>query len=148
MGIIDIRREKNPIPNKFTIAMGKLIQEARIEADISQEELARKVYRRRETISMIENGKSEVGTLTLALIAYALKKPPIYFFPEAVKRDLTQESLDELEQELLIHFRRIWDDDYQKVAINQVKALADLDTKEYLKEEREEIEKSKKSAED
>ena len=41
-------------PNKFTLYIGKQIKEAREEAGLSQEKLAKKLYLRRPTLSDIE----------------------------------------------------------------------------------------------
>lgn len=120
------RKDKDNIPNKFTLEMGRLIKNAREEKGLSQKKLAEKAYRRRETISLIENGKSEVGTLTLTYIASALEKPLIYFFPDFSTRKLQEDSLSAEEQELLAHFRRIVEDPNVVTALNQIKSLADL----------------------
>ena len=61
-------------PNKFTVELGEKIRNAREEAGLSQAELARKVFRRRATISDLENGKSELGTITLARLSSVLEK--------------------------------------------------------------------------
>ena len=39
-----IYSETRIVPNKFTVSMGKLIKQARIDANISQEELAERAY--------------------------------------------------------------------------------------------------------
>lgn len=114
-------------PNKYTIAMGELIRKAREEAGLSQEQLAEKIYRRRLAVSEMENGKVEISAWTLPLLAYALNKPIGYFFPPYVLREIKQGDLLPLEEELLIHFRKIWDEHLQKVAVDQVKVLGDFD---------------------
>ncbi len=118
------------VPNKFTIAMGELIKTAREEARLSQEELAQRIYRRRETLSVIENGRSEVGTITLAAIAANTNKPLTYFYPKFAKEDLVEEQLSSEEQEILLEFRRIADAKTQQMAIGLVKQLANIDEKE------------------
>jgi transcriptional regulator with XRE-family HTH domain len=133
------KSDQDPIPNKFTIAMGELIRKAREEAGLSQEALAKVVYRRRETISVIENGKSEVGTSLLALIAHATKKPLSFFYPQFIKVDIVEENLADDELELLMQFRRIWNEEKSKIAINQIKALADLDEEEFLEIKRKDM---------
>ncbi len=69
-------------PNEFTVEIGKLIRKAREDIGYSQVELAKKINRRPATISDIENGKSEIGILTLILFAIELKRSVSYFFPE------------------------------------------------------------------
>jgi transcriptional regulator with XRE-family HTH domain len=71
--------QEDPKPNKFTVYMGNAIKEAREEQGLSQEELAKKIYRRRATLSDIENGKSDVDAGTLWLLSAYLKKPLSYF---------------------------------------------------------------------
>lgn len=74
-------------PNEFTIGMGELIKKAREEKGMSQSELATSLKRRQGTISEIENGKSEIGILTLIQFAIVLKKPISYFLPESLLRN-------------------------------------------------------------
>lgn len=118
--------DKEHKPNKFTLAMGQLIQAAREEAGLSQSDLAERVYRRRATISDIENGKADVDTILLALLAFTLDKPIIYFFPEFAIKRLNQEKLSALETELLLQFNIIDEKNLKKAAIKQVTDLADL----------------------
>jgi len=123
--------DKDPVPNKFTIAMGELVRRAREEAGLTQAELADLIYRRRATISDIETGKSEVGTTTLALIAAALNKPITYFLPSNIRAKLEPHDLDTEEQELIIQFRKIADEKLRRLAIRQVKLLADTDIQDF-----------------
>jgi transcriptional regulator with XRE-family HTH domain len=135
MDIEALRRlisDKDPTPNKFTIRMGELIRVAREEKGISQSELAKRVYRRQGTISDWENGKTEVGTGALILLAAVLDKPITYFFQKPILINLVNEKQTALEEELLLHFRRIWDDELQKVAINQIKILGEFDPEEMI----------------
>jgi transcriptional regulator with XRE-family HTH domain len=127
--LLDLLADKDPVPNKVTIGMGKLIRQARKESGMSQRRLANEIYRRRATISDLENGKSEVTISTLALIAAVLNKPISYFLPWFIYENLRSEDLEPLEHEVLIHFRKIRSDDLQKLAIDQVKHIADTDVK-------------------
>lgn len=74
-------------PNDFTIGMGLLIREAREDKGLSQADLAKTLNRRQGTISDIENGKSEIGILTLVQFAVELNKPISYFFPKSLLKD-------------------------------------------------------------
>jgi transcriptional regulator with XRE-family HTH domain len=123
---------EEPKPNKFTIEMGKLIQKAREEAGLSQEELAKVLYVRRPTISEIENGKSEISAGRLALLAGNLNKPISYFYPKWILRKITKEQLTPEEEEAVIQLRNCWNADVQKIAIAQIKALANLDLTQML----------------
>lgn len=127
--MIDLLNEifgnKSDIPNKFTIAMGKLIREARLEAKLTQGELAEKAYMRQATVSDIENGKREATSSEIVYLSFALEKPNGYFYPVFSKHNDEAGRLSELEQELLLHARKLTDNDLRKV-IAQVRALADL----------------------
>lgn len=126
--------DKEPNPNKFTIAVGELIKKAREEKSSSQEELAQKIYRRRATVSDIENGKVEVSSVTLALFAAALDKPITYFYPHFVYIKLKPEEFSPLEEETINIFRKISDEQLQKAAINQIKVLSEIQHEMSLKE--------------
>jgi len=137
--ILDRLAYGEPLPNKFTVFLGERIKQARDEAKMSQEELARLIYKRRPTVSAIENGKGEVDSSTLALLAHVLNKPLGYFYPPSLYREVKQESLTPLENELLIHFRNIWDDTLRKLAIDQVRTIGEFDPKELVANSVEEI---------
>ena len=100
-------------PNQYTKAMGELIKKAREEAGFSQEQLAEKIFRKRLAVSEMENGKVEISAWTLLFLAQSLNKPVSYFFPAQLKNEIQPENLTELELELLIHFRNIWDEHLQ-----------------------------------
>jgi transcriptional regulator with XRE-family HTH domain len=121
-----------PRPNKFTIYLGNQIQKARLEAGLSQEELSNYIYKRRATVSDIENGKGEVDASTLALLAHILNKPFGYFYPSYLYQEIKQEDLLPLEIELLIQFRQIVDDTLKEVVIKQVKAIGEFDPEELV----------------
>ena len=125
--IIDLLAYREPRPNKFTIFLGDQIKKARLEAGLSQEELSNYIYKRRATVSDIENGKGEVDASTLALLAHILQKPLGYFYPRFLYREIKQEDLSPLENELIIQFRQIVDDTLREVVIKQVKAMGEFD---------------------
>jgi len=130
--IIDLLAYREPRPNKFTIYLGNQIQKARLEEGLSQEELSKYIYKRRATVSDIENGKGEVDASTLALLAHILNKPLGYFYPPYLYQELKQEDLSPLENELLIYFRQIADDSLRKAVIQQVKIIGEFDPKELV----------------
>jgi len=130
--IIDLLAYREPRPNKFTIYLGNQIQKARLEAGLSQEELSKYIYKRRATVSDIENGKGEVDASTLAILAHVLKKPFGYFYPAFLYQELKQEDLTPLENELLIQFRHIVDVTLQEVIINQVKVMGEFDPEDLV----------------
>jgi transcriptional regulator with XRE-family HTH domain len=120
---------KDELPNKFSIALGELIKKARLEANMSQAELAEKAYFRQAAISQIETGKREVTASEIVYLSYVLNKPIAYFFPtNLVMVQGTKDELTILEQDLLLQVKRLHPDDLRKI-IAQTKALADLSEK-------------------
>jgi transcriptional regulator with XRE-family HTH domain len=119
------RAFKAEIPNKFTVAMGNLIRDARQEAKLTQGDLAEKAYMRQATVSDIENGKREATSSEVVYLSFALEKPIGYFYPIFSKYNDDSGKLTDLEQELLLQARKLSNDDLRKV-IAQVKALAEL----------------------
>jgi len=115
--------DKEPKPNEFTVAMGELIRKAREEAHISQADLAELICRRRATLTDLENGKHELDVTTLTLLAVALNKPILYFFPRTLTNFMYQDKLTIQEQELLIGFRQIQSEELKSVINHQVHAL-------------------------
>jgi transcriptional regulator with XRE-family HTH domain len=122
-------KDKEPLPNKFTRAMGDLIRKAREESRISQAELAEKIYRRQAAISDIERGRMEVSATTLMQLSFILNKPISYFFPQGWISDLPPEKLSQSEQELLIQVHRLDEDDIKRLTA-QARAIADLSERE------------------
>ena len=96
-----VRSGNYPTPNEFTVEMGKLIRKARKEMDLSQVELADLVNRRPATISDIENGKSEISVITLAVLAINLNKPVSYFFPPSILSNFILDIETPFEREVL-----------------------------------------------
>ncbi len=59
--------------------LGKRIRVARVEADLTQTELANKIHAKQKSISRYETGASVPTIESLTKIASALKKPASYF---------------------------------------------------------------------
>ena len=137
--ILNLLAYGEPFPNNFTIYLGEQIKRAREEAGMSQEELSKLIYKRRPTVSAIENGKGEVDASSLILLAHVLDKPLGYFYPPHLYREVKQEALTPLENELLIHFRHIWDDSLRKLVVDQVRVIGEFDPKELVANSVEEI---------
>lgn len=113
------------VPNEFTVEMGKLIRRAREDQAISQAEFARRTNRRPATISDIENGKSEIGVLTLSLFAITLSKPISYFFPESLLRDRVVDVKTPFEQKMLEIARGIERFGDASLTLDLLKVLSD-----------------------
>lgn len=62
--------------------LGKKIKLARVELDLTQTELARKIGTKQKSISRYEAGKSVPKVETLTKLARALKKPVVHFLDE------------------------------------------------------------------
>jgi len=62
--------------------LGKKIKLARIEADLTQTQLAQKIKAKQKSISRYETGASLPSLETLVKITKALKKPASYFLDE------------------------------------------------------------------
>ena len=105
--LVALRQNQVTTPNDFTIGMGKLIKQAREKSGLSQAELATSLNRRQATISDIENGKSEIGILTLVQFALALNKPISYFFPKSILKDAVLDIKTPFQHEMIEIAERI-----------------------------------------
>jgi transcriptional regulator with XRE-family HTH domain len=130
--IKDALAYKEPRPNKFTIFLGEQIKKARIEQGYSQEELAQYAYVRRATISDIENGKGQVNADLLALFGHVLDKPLGYFYPWYAYKELKQEDLTPLENELILNFQKIMGENLQKLAVDLVRVFGNYDPEDLV----------------
>ncbi|GAB5491434.1 MAG: hypothetical protein Phog2KO_16490 [Phototrophicaceae bacterium] len=119
--ILEALQDKGRVPNTFTRYLGKQLKFAREEAGLSQSELAKSVYRRRPSISDIENGKMMPDIGTMILLGTALDKSVLYFVhPKYLKSVDRNTELSILEQELLEVFRLL-DSEAQKKILNQIR---------------------------
>ena len=62
--------------------LGKKIKLARVERDLTQTQLARRIKSKQKSISRYETGASLPSIETLVKLAKALKKPAGYFLDE------------------------------------------------------------------
>ena len=62
--------------------LGKKIKLARVELDLNQTQLAKKIDAKQKSISRYETGASLPSIATLVKIAKVLKKPASYFLDE------------------------------------------------------------------
>jgi transcriptional regulator with XRE-family HTH domain len=123
------------LPNKFTIYMGDKIREARIDAGISQQDLARRVYKRQAALSDYENGKAIVNSDTLSLLAVILNKPLEYFYPHYQYDRIHPGELSPFEDELIKSVRyHIAGEQFMKLLIDIVKAIGKFDTDTFVVE--------------
>jgi len=136
MGLLDkiFNREEEDKYNRF---IREKIREARIEKGWTQEQLAKAMWKSQGNISDIEMGRLQVSAVDLMGIAYNLEKPVKYFMPMYVP---TEGDLVPNEWELIHHFRRIWGNEgLERLAINQVKQIADAATEADVKKNLDEV---------
>jgi transcriptional regulator with XRE-family HTH domain len=120
-----IKDENDGYPNKFAAEMGKRIRNARLEAKMSQTELAERAYFRQASISDIEAGKRSVSASQVTYLSIALNKPILYFYPLELLGINKEKELSMLEQELIMQVRRLSQDDLKKL-IAQTRAVAEM----------------------
>lgn len=122
--------DKPKLPNSYSIEIGQKIREARLEQGLTQEKLAEMVYKRRASLSDMENGKMFPDAFTLILIANRLGKSLDYFVPGMYRTaiEYLDTDLSALEKDLIAQFRRVPDHDWQTLIIQNVKASADFET--------------------
>jgi len=102
--------------------MGEIIKSMRLEAGLSQSELAKEAFFHQASISQIENGKREVSSTELVYLSSALNKPMLSFFPKSI-RTYFEESTQHVEEVTLIA-RKLEDDDLARLII-QARVLVD-----------------------
>ena len=122
-----LKSDKPNLPNKFTMALGELIRKARIEANLSQKDLAWNAYFNQASISQIETGKRAVSAEEIVYLSNALNKPIQYFFSMDFLNPVNENSLSILEQELLVNARELSEVDLKKI-IAQIKAISSIKT--------------------
>jgi transcriptional regulator with XRE-family HTH domain len=102
------------------------IKTARTEAGISQRKLSQKVFRSNSYITRIENGDIEPGFTEIIAISMTLDKPLKYFLPAQYTRDKDDQVRGGHEYDLVNHFRRITNEDIQRIGVKTVQDLAEL----------------------
>jgi len=128
LGSNKIFTEKPKLPHRYSMEIGERILEARLESGFTQEELAKRIYKRRASLSDMENGKMLPDAFTLIMISDRTRKPIDYFMPEIYRlnQELAEDELGPLEKDVLTQFRRISDPHTRKLILKQIKAAADL----------------------
>jgi transcriptional regulator with XRE-family HTH domain len=117
--------DRGKVPNTLTPTLGAGVRKARTEANLTQADLAKRIYRRPSTMSDIKNGRIRIDLETLFYLAAALRKPVDYFFPSPLADLLSPDTLSVAERDLLMQARRLSPDDMDRL-IAQARALADL----------------------
>ncbi len=99
------------------------IRQARIEANESQEDLAKAMGKSRVTISDIERGRVIISASESGFIAAHYEKPISYFFPPSVS--INKSELSSLEEELLFLFLQL-PDTQRFIAIEYIKQQVEI----------------------
>lgn len=120
--ILDLVDPENP-PNDFTVMMGELVKQARLDSGLSQRDLAQKINTRQATISDIENGKRYVHSGHLIALSAILDKPILFFIPEKYRRIFKLDFSNPEISELLKAAKKLDKEDLNRLVI-QVRALA------------------------
>lgn len=102
-----------------------MIRQAPEDKGMMQSGQAEISYLKQSSISKIEAGTRSVAAEEILYLSYALDKPIIYFFPEEFSYELRENRLSVLEKELLMHVRRLENDDLRKLIV-QARALAEF----------------------
>ena len=118
--------QRDNLPNKLSIQLGKLIRKARAEANLSQSELAQNIYLNQAAVSQIEKGKRSVSVEEIVYLSVALNKPILYFFSFDFIPQIDQSNLTIQEQELIELTKNLSRDDMKRI-IAQVRALTNLE---------------------
>ncbi|MEX2162236.1 MAG: helix-turn-helix domain-containing protein [Anaerolineales bacterium] len=113
--------EARNVPNDFTIAMGKKVKKARLEAGLSQSELGEKAYFHQASISQIESGKREVTSMEIISLSFSLSKSIMYFYPDQIQKYFKIMPTDL--EELLLVCRKLDNGDLKRLLV-QARALA------------------------
>ena len=100
--------------------VGGRIKAKRIEAGMTQEQLAEKLYVKFSMISRYESAKSNLSVDTLKEIAEALGCSAAYLI-EGIELELSEE-----EKELIKIFKSLNRDEVRKVAMEQLRILAGI----------------------
>ncbi|TAH52959.1 MAG: helix-turn-helix domain-containing protein [Chloroflexota bacterium] len=132
---------KSKPEDKWNTYISKRIKEAREERSMSQEDLAKAIYKNRVTISDYERGRTEVSASDLQFIALALEKPITFFYPDLPKvRGVRTDELTDREKELIQLFRRIQNEEAELLALQHVKRIGntieDIESEAMIQAER------------
>jgi transcriptional regulator with XRE-family HTH domain len=122
-------RKDNPDASRadrLLAEIGERLRTARIEAGLTQSELASRIGKRQASISAIENGKMDPSIRDLLHFAFALNKPISYFFPERLIEHPQIDALSPGEAKLLRLAQRLQAEDLHRFII-QVQAIVERD---------------------
>lgn len=102
------------------------IKQARLDANESQEDLAKALDKSRVTISDMERGRVEINASDLGFIAAHYDKPISYFYPPRVV--INKDELSPLDEELLFLFIQL-PDTQKHIAIEYIRQQVEITNK-------------------
>ncbi|MDP8286806.1 MAG: helix-turn-helix domain-containing protein [Candidatus Electryonea clarkiae] len=114
---------KDDRANKY---LRERIKQARLQANETQEDLARRLQKTRVAVSDLERGRVSVSAAALLIIAVHYDKPVSYFYPDSVK--VTQGNLDPLDEELIKLFWQL-PDTQKHIALEYVRQQVEIISK-------------------
>ena len=117
--------------DKYNLYMRNRLREAREEKQLTQEELARKIFWSRVKLSDLERGRTQINTTDLLTLSSALEKPVAHFFPGQTAKE---GELSAKELELVMYFRGIENEAMEDLLIKQAKQFADAAYEARIKE--------------
>lgn len=116
--------------DKWDAWIGEKIREAREEANLTQAELGKMVYKSQGNISDYEAGRHRITAIDLMLIAHAVGKPADFFVPHPFYAPKNYADLSLKEQELIHYIQTIGGEDREnkviELLLEQAKRLANL----------------------
>jgi transcriptional regulator with XRE-family HTH domain len=119
--------------DKYNRYIREKVREARLERGMTQDQLAKLIYKSQKTMSDIESGRTEIGAVDLIYIAHVLEKSIAFFNPihQRTEGDLTSDQW-----ELIHFFSDIGEPKLERLIIKQAQEYANLSIAEDLKEDR------------
>ena len=99
------------------------IKQARLEANETQEDLARRLQKTRVAVSDLERGRVSVSAGDLMVIALHYDKPISYFYPDDVK--VSENDLSPLDEEIIKLFWQL-PDTQKHIALEYVRHQVEI----------------------
>jgi transcriptional regulator with XRE-family HTH domain len=113
------------------------VKELRLLKGMTQEELAWHIGKSQKNYSDLERGRTEISASDLMYIATQLQTPIRYLLPVNVPEgEITAD-----EWEILRDYRRMWREENQDLARKLMKEIADRETEQDLKAQKQEAKK-------
>ena len=121
------------------------IRQARLEANETQEDLAKVLEKTRVAVSDMERGRVSVSAADLSLIAAYYEKPISFFYPPRVT--IGKDELSSLDEELISLFHQL-PESQQYITLEYVKQQADISLKAFRRKLADDVAMSKSEIEE